>query len=281
MPKRYLLLESIEKLLELENSSAFTDLLQFLKTHLGWTVVATGRDYAYQQIVFNYFQPAGVSHTSLPIADFNDSEIQRLCESLRPLMAIAANPSLKPLLHNPFFAELAYRVTEAGTEFSADQGEKEFRAAVWRDVIAKEQVRTGGLPLKRRQTFVDMAVARAKRMVYGVPERDFDSEAVLKLEEDNLVRREQSKGLVSPAHDVLEDWALEQYIEDIYQQSFDDVPKFLATVGSEPAMNRAFRLWLYQKLRIGDDVKALILGILTNPNLQRYWQDETISGTAQ
>jgi hypothetical protein len=277
MPKRYLLLESIEKLLELQNSSAFTDLLQFLKTHPGWTVIATGRDYAYQQIVFNYFQPMGLSHTSLPITNFNDREVQSLCESLEPLRVIAANPSLEPLLHNPFFAELAFRVTEAGTEFSADQGEREFRTAVWRDVIAKEHVRTGGMPLKRRQTFVDMAVARAKRMVYGVPERDFDSEAVLKLEEDDLVRREHSKGLVSPAHDVLEDWALEQYIEDLYQQSSDEVPKFLAAVGDEPAMNRAFRLWLYQKLRLGDDVKALILNILTNPTLQRYWQDETIS----
>jgi hypothetical protein len=277
MPKRYLLLESIEKLLELENSSAFTDLLQFLKTHPGWTVIATGRDYAYQQIVFNYFQPMGLSHTSLPITNFNDREVQSLCESLEPLRAVAANPSLEPLLHNPFFAELAFRVTEAGTEFSADQGEREFRAAVWSDVIAKEHVRTGGMPLKRRQTFVDMAVARAKRMVYGVPERDFDSEAVLKLEEDDLVRRERSKGLVSPAHDVLEDWALEQYIEDTYQQSSDAIPKFLAAVGDEPAMNRAFRLWLYQKLRLGDDVKALIFNILTNPNLQRYWQDETIS----
>jgi len=277
MPKKYLLLESVEKLLELRHSSAFTDLLQFLKKNLGWTVVATGRDYAYQQVVFNYFQPTGLSHTSLPITNFNDREVQSLCESLEPLRAIAANPSLEPLLHNPFFAELALRVTEAGTEFSAEQGEREFRAAVWRDVIAKEQVRTGGMPLKRRQTFLDMAVTRAKRMAYGVPDRDFDSEAILKLEEDNLVRREHSKGLVSPAHDVLEDWALEQYIEDIYQQSSNDVPGFLATVGDEPAMNRAFRLWLYQKLRLGEDVKSLILNILTNPNLQRYWQDETIS----
>ena len=277
MPKRYLLLESIEKLLELHNSSAFTDLLQFLNTHPGWTVVATGRDYAYQVIVFNYFQPAGLNHTSLPINNFNDREVQSLCQSLKPLEAIAANPSLARLLHNPFLAELAFRVTEAGTEFSAEQGEREFRAAVWRDVIAKEHERTGGMPLKRRQAFLDMAVARAKRMVYGVPERDFDPEAVLKLEEDDLVRRERSKGLVSPAHDVLEDWALEQYIEETYQQSSDDVPRFLATVGGEPAMNRAYRLWLSQKLRLGDDVKALILNILTNPTLQRYWQDETMS----
>ncbi len=277
MPKRYLLLESIEKLLELENSSAFTDLLQFLNMYPGWTVIATGRDYAYQQIIFNYFYPTGLSHTSLPITNFNDREVQALCDRLEPLRAIAANPALEPLLHNPFFAELAFRVTEAGTEFSSGQGEKEFRVAVWRDVIAKEHIRIAGMPLKRRQTFVDMAVARAKRMVYGVPERDFDAEAVLKLEEDDLIRREPSKGLISPAHDVLEDWALERYIEDIYQQHSDDLLKFLDAVGDEPAMNRAYRLWLYQKLRLGDDVKAFILDILTNPNLQRYWQDETIS----
>lgn len=277
MPKRYLLLESIEKLLELENSSAFNDLIQFLNTHPGWTVIATGRDYAYQQIVFNYLQPTRLNYTTLPITNFNTQEVQSLCGSLKALRTITTNPSLEPLLHNPFFAELAFRVTETGTEFSSDQGEREFRAAVWRDVIAKEHVRTGGMPLKRRQTFLDLAVARAKRMVYGVSERDFDSEAVLKLEEDDLVRREPSKGLVGPAHDVLEDWALEEYIEEIYQQSSHDVPKFLAAVGDEPAMNRAFRLWLYQKLRLGDDVKTLILNILTDPNLQRYWQDETIS----
>ncbi|HUS10606.1 MAG TPA: ATP-binding protein [Pyrinomonadaceae bacterium] len=277
MPKRYLLLESIEKLLELENPSAFTDLLQFINTHPGWTVIATGRDYAYQQVAFNYLQPTAIAYTSLPITDFNDREIETLCEKLEPLRAIGANPALRPLLHNPFLADLAFRVSAAGSEFSAGQGEREFRAAVWRNVIAKEHVRIGGLPVKRSRTFVDMAVARAKRMVYGVPERGFDCEAVLKLEEDDLLRREASKGLISPAHDVLEDWALERYIDDIYQQSFDDVPKFLLEVGNEPAMNRAFRLWLYQKLRLGDDVKALILEILTNPNVRRYWQDETIS----
>jgi hypothetical protein len=277
MPKRYLLLESIEKLLELQNTSAFSDLLQFLNTHLGWTVIATGRDYAYQPIVFNYLQPSGLRHAPLAVTNFNAEEVQTLCESLQSLRTIVANASLKPLLHNPFFAELAYRVSEAGTEFTASQGEKEFRVAVWRGVIAKEQERISGMPLKRKQTFVDMAVARAKRMVYGVPEGDFDSEAVLKLEDDDLVRRDLLKGVVSPAHDVLEDWALERFIEDIYQQLSHDVPKFLEGVGNEPAMNRAFRLWLYQKLRLGDDVKGLILDVLENPNLQRYWQDETIS----
>lgn len=277
MPKRYLLIESIEKLLELQNSSAFTDLLQFLSKRPGWTVIATGRDYAYQQIVFNYFQPTGLDHYSLIVDNFQEHEIQGLCAKLEPLRAIAGNPSLAPLLKNPFFTDLAYRVAEAGTQFSASEGEKEFRAAVWRDVIAKEHVRVGGMPLKRRQVFLDIAVARAKQMVYGVPEVGFDSETLLRLEEDDLIRRDISNGLVSPAHDVLEDWALERYIEDIYRRASGDVTHFLDGVGHEPAMNRAFRLWLYQKLRYGDNVSALIIDILNDPQVQRYWQDETIS----
>jgi hypothetical protein len=275
MPKKYLIIESFEKLLELQFTSAFADLLQFLSANPSWTVIATGRDYAYQQIVFNYIQPSGISYASLTINNFNDEEVSGLCKEIEPLGRIAANASLKPLLHNPFFADLAFRVSEAGTEFSSSQGEKEFRMAVWRDVIAKEQIRVGGMPLKRKQAFVNMAVARSKQMVYGVPERDFDAEVVLKLEGDDLVRR--SKGLVSPAHDVLEDWALEHYIEDIYIKTSPDVPKFLETIGSEPAMTRAFRLWLHQKLRLGDDVKTLILNILSDSAIQRYWQDETMS----
>jgi hypothetical protein len=96
-------------------------------------------------------------------------------------------------------------------------------------------------------------------MVYGVPEVSFDSETLLRLEEDDLIRRDISNGLVSPAHDVLEDWALERYIDDAYRKTSGDVARFLDTVGNEPAMNRAFRLWLYQKLRYGDNVNALII----------------------
>lgn len=277
MPRKYLLIESIEKLLELKNSAAFTDLLQFLGKHPGWTVIATGRDYAYQQIVFNFFQLTGLIYSSVIVDNFDDGEVRTLCTKVESLKGIAANPQLSPLLKNPFFAELAYRVTKAGTKFSGGDGEKEFRMAVWRNVIAKEQVRANGMPLKRKQTFIDIAVSRAKIMVYGVPEGSFDPETLLRLEEDNLIRRDTSNELVSPAHDVLEDWALERFIEDKYRQNTGDIVKFLEAVGDEPAMNRAFRLWLHQKLKDGDNVNDLVLAILNSKKIQRYWQDETIS----
>jgi energy-coupling factor transporter ATP-binding protein EcfA2 len=277
IPKKYLLIESIEKLLELKHTAAFTDLLRFLNKHQGWTVVATGRDYAFQQLVFNYLQPSGVTASTVVVNGFDEPEIRSLCEKLTSLKAIAGNQSLKPLLKNPFLADLAYRVIETGTQFSGSDGEKEFREAVWRDVIAKEHVRIAGMPLKRRKAFVELSVTRAKQMVYGVPESDFDSEVLLELEADSLIRRDIANGLISPAHDVLEDWALERHIDGAYRNFTDDVNRFLSEVGTEPAMNRAFRLWLHQKMKFGDNVGGLVLGILNNQNIERHWQDEAIT----
>jgi hypothetical protein len=281
MPKKYLIIESLEKLLELEKTTAFTDLLHLLNKHQSWTVIATGRDYAYQQITFNYLQPFGVNFKTLTLNGFSNDQVQNLCERLEPLQIISDNPNLKPLLKSPFFADLACRVLQTGTEFTSQDGEKEFRIAVWRNVIAKEKERANGMPLKRKQAFINIAVSRAKKMVYGVPEAEFDGDAIFKLEEDNLVRRDSTNNFVSPSHDVLEDWALDQYIEDAYRRYSGKIQDFLDAIGHEPAINRAFRLWLHQKLRCGENVDDFVRSVLTSQDIQSYWQDETIAAILQ
>jgi energy-coupling factor transporter ATP-binding protein EcfA2 len=277
MPKKYLLIESLEKLLELENSAAFSDLLHFVKKGDGWTIIASGRDYAYQQISFNYLQPSGIKYSTLTIGGFSDNDIQQICEKLEILKSFVNNSSLKPLLKNPFYADLAYRVALSGATFSAGAGEKEFKDTVWRNIISKESERSNGMPLKRRQTFIEISVRRAKQMVYGVSDKEFDPEALLRLEADDLIHRNSPDNLVNPAHDILEDWALENFIEGKFKSPIRDINTFLSTVGHEPAMNRAFRLWLYQKLKYGENIKQLILDILGDKEIENCWRDETIT----
>jgi len=277
MPKKYLLIESLEKLLELQNTKAFIDLINFIRKDPGWMIIATGRDYAFQQIVFNFLRPYGIQCSPLKIGDFNDNDIQYLCEKLEPLKPFFENHALKQLIMNPFVAELAYSVAQTGPRLSIDAGELEFREAVWRNVISKESERKEGMPLKRRQVFIKIAVNRAKRMVYGVPANDYESGVLEKLDEEHLIRWDHSKELVNPAHDVLEDWALEKYIENAFQKNPDDIQDFFNEVGNEPAMNRAFRLWLHQRLRCGQDINDFTLKLLADRNIARNWQDETIS----
>jgi len=280
IPKKYLIIESLEKILELDKTTAFTDLLHFIKKQQGWTIITTGRNYAYNQIIFTYLQPNKINFDTLNLKGFNDDEIQQLSEQIQSLKTLSNNHTLKDLIKCPFYADLAYRVLETGKEFTPEDGEKEFRAAVWQNVIAKEHERKDGIHLKRRKIFIEIAVKRAKKMLSGILVNEFDSEALNKLEEDNLIRRD-AKNLVSLAHDILEDWAIEQYIGEIYQEDSDDIPKFLDGVGHEPAMNRAFRLWLHQKLRDGDNIDDFVYDILKSKNIQRCWQDETIFAVLQ
>lgn len=277
MQKKYLLIESLEKLLELQYTTAFTDLLQFVRKNSGWTIIASGRNYAYQQIMFNFLQPSGISCSTVFVKELTDTQIQLLSEKLESLKPLLNIEYIKPLMRNPFFTDIAYRITQAETEFLYSDGEREFQVAVWRDIISKEHVRLDGMPIKRQETFIDIAVKRAKRMVYGISGMEYDPAVILRLEEDNLIIRNPINGLISLAHDVFEDWALVRHIEDIYQNNHENLPEFLKCLGYEPAMNRAFRLWLHQKMRFEDDVTEIILTILNNKKVEKCWQDEAIS----
>ncbi|MDD1685755.1 hypothetical protein [Methanoregula sp.] len=281
MPKKYLLIESLEKLLELQNKTAFNDLIQFIQRHPEWTIIASCREYAFQPISFTFLQPSGVNYETIPISGFRDDDITQLCEKFQILKPFAENPLLKPLLKNPFLADLAYLVINNGKKFSNSEGEREFREAVWNDIISKESERSDGMPIRRRRAFIAVAVKRAKQMVYEVTSTEFDANALLKLEADNLIHRNPSNSRVRPDHDVFEDWAIVEYIEEKFQSSIGETKGFLDSIGHEPAMNRAFRLWLNQKLKDGADIKPLILSILNDEKIERIWQDETITAVLQ
>jgi energy-coupling factor transporter ATP-binding protein EcfA2 len=281
MPKKYLLIESLEKLLELQNKTAFNDLIQFIQRHPEWTVIASCREYAFQPISFAFLQPSGVDYVTIPISGFSEDNITQLCEKFKILKPFAENLLLKPLLKNPFLSDLAYRVINNGKTFSNSEGEREFREAVWSDIISKESERTDGMPIRRRRVFIAVAVKRAKQMVYEVSSTEFDATALLKLEADNLIHRNPSNSRVRPDHDVFEDWAIVEYIEEKFQSSTGETKEFLDSIGHEPAMNRAFRLWLDQRLKDGEDIKPLILSILNDEKIERIWQDETITAVLQ
>ncbi len=275
MPKKYLLIESIEKLLELEYRNAFDDLLNFIHQSGNWTIIASGREYSYQQITFGFLNLKKLKWTPLTVTEFDDDEVETLLDEIPGIQPLGNNPAIRKLIHNPFMAELAVRVVEAGSQFSSNDGEAVFYEAVWRNVIADESYRKDGLPARRKQTFIDVAVNRAMAMAYGVSESSFDPIVLLKLEEDHLIRRDSVKGLVSPAHDILEDLALAEFIEARFKIHRSDIDAFVGSVGFQPAMNRAFRLWLHQKLRYepeSEDVVVFIINVISGKI--PFWRDE-------
>lgn len=137
------------------------------------------------------------------------------------------------------------------------------------------------MPYKRRTTFINIAKQRAKKMLFGIRANEFDPEVVAKLEEDHLIHRDQKSATISPMHDVLEDWALEEYIDGEYVENSHDLVNFLLTIGNEPAISRAFRLWLYSRLKSDNATDEFVEEILTTDCIESYWKDEAIAAIMQ
>ncbi|EGR4195357.1 hypothetical protein DDN46_13880 [Vibrio cholerae] len=281
LQEKVLVIESLEKVLELNYPNTFVELLQYIKKQPGWTIIATGRDYAYQQLSFNFLQPCSIKFSSVNIEGLEDSQVEQVCEHIPELKSLVSNNSLVELLRIPFFIEIAVRAIKNGAQFGTGDTEEDFKDTVWRTVIAKEADRKSGMPDRRRATFINIAIERAKKMLFGVRASGFDPEVIAKLEEDHLIYRDQKSSTVSPMHDVLEDWALEEFIDREYSDNYHNIASFLLKIGSEPAISRAFRLWLYRKLKFDDTTNEFVEGLLSSDEIESYWKDEAISAIMQ
>jgi hypothetical protein len=281
LKEKILVIESLEKVLELNYQDAFIDLLQYIKKQAGWTIIATGRDYAYQQLTFNYLQPSAIQFDSVNVEGFTTDQVAQVSEHIPELTGLISNDSLTELLKVPFFIEIAVRAIGNGAQFKSGDTEVDFRNTVWATVISKEADRKSGMPDKRRTTFINIAKQRAKKMLFGIRASEFDPEVIAKLEEDHLIHRDQKSATISPMHDVLEDWALEEYIESEYVENSHDLVQFLLTIGNEPAISRAFRLWLYRKLKFDDATNEFVEEVLTTDGIESYWKDEAIAAIMQ
>ncbi|SIT03663.1 hypothetical protein SAMN05421766_107147 [Zobellia uliginosa] len=102
-----------------------------------------------------------------------------------------------------------------------------------------------------------------------------DAEAIACLENDEIVFQENNNRKYAPTHDILEDWALVKYVSSI----FEDFPKpkdLFDKLGNEPAIRRAFRLWVEDYLidnnsAINELIKATVSG-----SIDKYWADELL-----
>lgn len=281
LKEKILIIESVEKVLELTYQNAFIDLLHFIKNQNGWTVIATGRDYATQQLIFNYLQPSGIDYCNVEIKALEYQQVSEICHKIPELEKLIENKRLTDLLKVPFFIDVAVRALKNGAQFHTEGTERDFREIIWSSVIAKETDRRGGMPAKRKRTFIDIAKQRAKKMVVGILDDAFDPEIIAKLEEDNLIQRHERLNLISPSHDVLEDWALDIFIDNEYVENFLVPNKFFEQIGDEPSINRAYRLWLSRNIKENKEINDFIYKVITDASIASYWKDETITAILQ
>lgn len=242
--RKIILVESLERLLEASTRDAFSDLLNLIRIDKSWRVLLTCRDYSSDLVRTSFLDAAGLTVAIVPIPPLDDDELATVEKAAPSICTPLASAPLRALMRNPYILDMAFRV-QWPEERLLPSNEREFRTRIWKTVVRVDQRAGNGLPQRREQAFVEVALRRAKALALFAECGDLDGEAIHALRSESLlVSPLQSLSEAAPAHDVLEDWAILWWIQQLYRQNAGSVIVFAHALGTYPAIRRTYRKWV-------------------------------------
>jgi hypothetical protein len=275
--RKVLLIESVERLLEKPTRDAFSDLMTLAQGDDGLGILMTCRDYSVEQVQASFLQAAGIDHAVIEVPPLDDTEFQEIQAAFPPLAVPLANPALREILRNPYFVDKALQIPwDAGRPLP--ENERDFRAVFWRQIVRADQNPADGMPRLREEALQELAVRRARALSDYVPATGLNAAAIGLLKQDSLVVSPESNAfLVATAHDVLEDWAILQWIEE---QHLTDATAFKAlssAIGPHPAVRRSYRKWVAELVdRDAPAADRLFSAAIAQADVPAQFRDDTL-----
>ncbi|MBI5245020.1 MAG: hypothetical protein HY922_15250 [Elusimicrobia bacterium] len=280
--RKVLLVESIERLLEKPTRDAFTDLLTLVARDKSWQIILTCRDYSADLVRAGLLESAGVGHSVVTVPPLDDDELREV-EAANPTLARPlGNATLRRLLRNPYFLDNALKI-DWSDQRPLPLSERDFRARFWQTIVRHEHCPGAGLPRRREETFVQVALRRARALTLYASCGDLDAEAIGALQRDSLLALSTGKDIfAAPAHDVLEDWAILHWLDEQYAAHGASVRQLSSVIGAHPALRRTYRKWVNELVeREPETADRIFLAILHEAAVPAQFQDDTLVALLQ
>jgi len=275
IPEKIIFLDSLEKLLEADPECAFKQLFVLLEELPDIKIIASSRKYAIDLII----QKFGLKKEDCGIVEvfpISDEELNIVLGNYPQLQGLSINQKIRTLLQSPKYLDFAVTSLGKSSDDYSSISLSQFKNKLWNSLVVDAGNIKGGLPIKRENAFMEIAVKRAKEMKLFTRPTYADSEAVMLLERDEIIFQEPNNRRYAPSHDILEDWALVRFVSSQFEE-YPIAKDFFEHLGNEPAIRRAFRLWVEDYL-IEDSFKVdeLIRKTLTDISIEKYWSDELL-----
>jgi hypothetical protein len=275
--RKLLLVESVERLLEASTRDAFTDLLTLVRKDPSWRLILTCREYSADLVRGALLEASRVELEVVTVPPLDDGELKEVEKTFPTLVRPLSNAALRRLLRSPYVLDKALQI-DWSEERPLPQSEREFRARFWQEIVRVDQRAAGGMPRRREEAFVQVALRRAQKLTLHAPCGDLDAEVLAALLRDSLIVSPQQSGLLAaPAHDVLEDWAILQWIDDQHATHDGSVQALSSALGTYPAVRRTYRKWVSELLeRDPEAADRLFRAVVRETGLLAQFRDDTL-----
>ena len=275
--RKVVLVESVERLLEKTTRDAFTDLMTLAAADRGMRIVLTCRDYSIDQVRASFLQPTGISNAVVTVPPLGDAELVEVEAALPALAYPLKNPALRNILRNPYFLDKAIEISWSA-ERPVPQSEREFRALFWREIVRADHRSPAGAARWREEVFQQVAIRRARALSPYIACNDLDPAVVAALRQDSLISsQDENSFLVATAHDVLEDWAILQWIEEQHLTGEGSFKDLSSAIGTHPAVRRSYRKWVAELVeRDPAAADRLFSAAITATEISAQFRDDTL-----
>lgn len=275
--RKVLVIESVERLLEKPTRDAFSDLMTLAKGDDSLGILMTCRGYSVEQVQASFLHAAGIDCAVIEVPPLDDTELQEVQAAFPSLAVPLANPALREILRNPYFIDKALRIPwDTGRQLP--ENERDFRAVFWRQIVRADQNPADGMPRQREVALQELAVRRARALSDYVPATGLNAAAIALLKQDSLVvSPDNNPLLVATAHDVLEDWAILQWIEEQHLADELSFKALSSAIGPHPAVRRSYRKWVAELVdRDASAADRLFNMAIAQADVPAQFRDDTL-----
>ena len=242
----------------------------------GLRILLTCRDYSVEQVRASFLQRHGINHTVIRVPPLEDTELTE-AEAAYPRLAIPLkSPGLRDLLRKPFVLDKAIGIPWSSEKSLPETG-RDFRALFWREIVHGGDRVVPAMGRPREEVLQKIAVRRARGLSSHVPATGLDAAVVESLLGDSLITSADDNPLrVATAHDVIEDWAILQWLEEqhLSEASFETLSN---TIGTHPAVRRSYRKWVAELIeRDAAAADRLFQAALSETGISEQFRDDTL-----
>ena len=243
----------------------------------------TCRNYSTDLVSVSFLAPARIKYSVIDIPPLDDAELTDVESSFPVLSQPLSDPALRQVLRNPYILDKALLIPWSSDQ-PLPQNEREFRAVFWRQVIRADDRLGEGMPRRREKIFQQIALRRAQALAAYVTCDNLDPAIIDRLRHDSLIASSDwSADLVAPAHDILEDWAILQWIETKYLTSNGSFLALSEAIGTHPAVRRTYRKWVAELIERDPNSADRLFNVACNNDVvvSAQFRDDTLISLLQ
>ncbi|WP_229754234.1 AVAST type 4 anti-phage nuclease Avs4 [Fictibacillus barbaricus] len=257
--KKLVVIDSAEKLLDLENTDPFKEFLSVLIKN-EWKIIYTARSNYLSDLDMQFIDLYQVKPVKFYIETLSEKELIACSQAYN--FDLPTDTKLLELLKNPFY------LNEYLKFYSNDEviDYQSFKDKLWNKIIKKSKP-------NREQCFMKIAFQRVSEGQFFISP-NCNELTINSLVEDGILRYETAGYFIT--HDIYEERALEKIIESefIKQENYYD---FFVKIGESLPIRRSFRKWVSDKLLIEDDlIESFIEEVIEDENIRYFWKDEVL-----